>query len=277
MRKILLFLTTCGLALFVPWNVMADDGYYTDEAEQIVDSSQEIAESLRKDYAELEEQILKIEPYYASLVQANKDLTDEQKLTIARSYLAQKAFDYYKDTFMSELEQRGKETGRKVVSEDYNTDNSIGTASWLDRGKLDTAECYKDGKINGVQICKYPDGFENVGVEIEKFNGTDIENEIFYYKDTADKNTVQQCMISLGYETYNFADDIEEIFNDELSLRSSCLVYEYDNFYAVENQEIQSVLTGKSDKNLSYGPIFVATYTSVYGQAKEKFRKKVAE
>ena len=239
----------------------ADSEYYTDEAYQIVDSSKEIAESLRQDYAELEKQILALDPDYAKYLQHY--VPDGSKLAMTRSYLAQKAFDYYKDTFMSELEQHSKETGRKISTKSFgpNQDNYNFTEKfwWLDRGKLDTAECHKDGNINDFPICKYPDGFEEYLIDVEEYNqkdeygvkalfGNNFYTKILTYdKDIRDKNAHQYCYIGLQYESVNHSDATDSVFFDQVSLDLACDVTKYDEYYAWQNQEVEDTINGKWD------------------------------
>jgi len=253
MKGCLVFL----LAMLMPLVAVADGEYYTTEAEQIVDSSQQVANELRKEYEELEKQILKLDPDYAKQLKS-KYLTDSQKLTMARSYLAQKAFDYYKDSFMKELEQRSQETGRRIVTQDFSADtghNYTEKIMWLDRGELDTDECMRDG----WQICKYPDGFEGVDIDLQEssqrdgygikalFGNNNTLKSIKYQKDMPNNNATQYCDITMSYQSTNNVDNTNSLFEETLSLDVYCDVQKYDEYYAWLNQEVEDTINGKHD------------------------------
>ncbi|MCQ2581925.1 MAG: hypothetical protein MJ170_03000 [Alphaproteobacteria bacterium] len=253
------FVSFLLLSLFAPFMVFgADSEYYTDEAQQIVNSSRDITDSLRQDYAELEKQILKLDPDYAKKL-TSKKLTDEQKLTMARSYLAQKAFDYYKDTFMAELEQHSKETGRKITQHDFGSDitgrNFTEKQSWLDRGKLDSNVCKRDGWL----ICKYPDGFEEFHVNVRedsqkdkygkkaRSGNNDYLKIITYDKDFYNKNAHQYCKVTLDYRSNNMSDKTDSLLEETLGLDVWCDIVLYNKWYGWLNQEVEDTINGKHD------------------------------
>ena len=242
--------------LFWPLFVMADGQYYLDDAKQIVGSSENIADTFRKDYEELEKQILALDPDYAQVLQS-KALTDLQKLTLARSYLAQKAFDYYKDNFLRDIEQHSVETNRKVVSLERTEPGFIDETWWLDRGVLDTDQCMQDG----WQTCMYPDNFEdfyiNVQESIEKdeygtqplSNNNGYIKSVTYRKDIVDKNVHQSCGVALAYQSsifYGKAYKIDKLM-DHATLRVGCEIAKYDEYHAWRNQEVEDTISGKHE------------------------------
>ena len=252
----------------MPFVVLADGEFYTTDAQKIVDSSTGFAESIRGEYAELEKQILAIDPGFSAVISKNKYLTDEQKLTIARSYLAQKAFDYYRDAFMAELEQRSAETGRKIVTKQFTNKDSRypiqETFLWLDRGEIDDPKCHLNNDVNDFETCFYPDGFEDYVIDIEEYKTEDkyginslfgnnhFEKSIDFEKDIPDKNARVHCSVMLGYESlvdngYVNKDNFSNIMNDETGIDVACTTYKYDEYYAWLHQEIEDTRNGKHD------------------------------
>ena len=128
----------------------------------------------------------KVRSLNVDLVDENSDKSQAEKISIYRSWLGQKSFDYYRDFFIKDFVDKSISTGRKIKCGD-NTSCSTdiesikqGGTYWLDAGKLDSPECYLEGN-KLYRICDYPSGFEEYILVSD-------ENNFYVIKDDSQKN-----------------------------------------------------------------------------------------
>lgn len=230
-----------------PFIAIANTEYYTDEANAITDYADKTIENIKQDYDDLYQIIQREDPKYASKMNM-PEIPESTKITMARSWFAKKAFDYYYETFLKDLEQRSKETRRQVITDTWGDDTERWTESKLDRGRLDSQDCRN---IEGDRICKYPDGFEDFHISLREYNiknakvkaftgNNDWTKIMYYYKDIPDKNATQHCEVRTTYKS-----DGSSTLYENYILQTSCDIRKYDEFHTWRNQEIEDTINGK--------------------------------
>ena len=170
----LMFLLFC-LPVFDAWS--------GEVRELMTDAYDNVIADMAMDLDEIIEKLRLTDPGFVRYLE-NSDLMGSQKLQLVRTYLAKQSYEYYKDKFLSDLKQRGKETGRKVKHRKGASGIFKEEIYWLDNGDLDKAKCHVNGDINQEQICKYPDGFEEYYVILQTYIGSGLEERfVNMYKD----------------------------------------------------------------------------------------------
>lgn len=139
---------------------------------------------LQSDFEDIKAKIAILNP---DLIKATKDTPQQRQLVIYRSWLAQQAFNWYREYFIRLIEARSTQTGRKLIKEGGPCDEFY----WLDRGVLDDiSTCYK---LQDQVYCDYPENFEEVELVI---NGC-YDGEIFALIDDKDAGITDTFSIYL--------------------------------------------------------------------------------
>ena len=143
-------------------------------------SAYDLSAELNMQYNDLIDTIETIEPSFAKSLE-NLDISKRQKISMIRSFLAQKTWNLYKDDFKQIFCNKSAETNRKILhnvctelvdsakkckntekqSVQSCTDIKDGDSYWLDRGELEKSECLR----NGTVVCEYPDNFEHCSLD----------------------------------------------------------------------------------------------------------------
>lgn len=197
----------------------------------------------------IEERVRNID---SELVESAKNDTDEQKIVKYNNRLAQKVFDDYKKRFLSDLEQKSKQTARKI-KEEKNPFSDNGTHTWLDRGMLDTEQCnggtYTAKNDSEKEIekarrdtmghtCLYPDGFETYEMY---FADDESMPGLYVEMDDKSKNVTEVYFVDL-YRTVN-ADNPNDV-GYHLMLDVSNLTYNYTENHIFRNAIQQDIKDG---------------------------------
>ena len=224
----------------------SNNDYNTTESEQIINSSFSTADTLTSMHEELTEKARMLNPSIVEKIEKKAD-TEEEKISMLRSWLAHETFEYYKNKFLSDLKQRSTETGRKIEKETYKQASE--TNYWLNRGIIDTEQCKKDG----WPICNYPDGFENYYLSImdskEQNNNYQTQHkQIILDKDVPNEDYNLLCKLDITYQTHN--DDeptTDNIFTENAFLDISCHTTKYSEYHEWRNDLVEDVKNGKYD------------------------------
>ena len=221
----------------------------TDEVKQytVFKPAIDFSEITKQQLSIVEERMKQINP---DLVKAVKDDTDEMKIVKYNNYLAEKVFNDYKDFFFKDLEEKSQETGRELMADKYN--NNTYTYHWLNRGILDTDECIpqywaknrsrievnKQLKDEREHTCFYPDGFEDYSISWSGSNTIEtlIVDRDFYN----DKEHVSVSVSMVKPDNENNSDNIMADWVFSIGYN----VYDYEDFYAKENQRKQDIKDG---------------------------------
>lgn len=185
-------------------------GAHADDFETLSEPAQQTYELVQSELDTIESQIQQINP---EIVSQNQDKSDEEKLVIYRSYLAQQTYELYERYFKNRIEKRSKQTGRTVKHDQSTPEKS---KIWLDRGNLDSDECQATPG-NRVGQCAYPDGFEDVWMRIE-FN--DNKGQFLFYEDNKAENKTQTIRVQLRNRS-----DTQKMTNN---IVIKIFTYEYD-------------------------------------------------
>ena len=197
----------------------------------------------------IEARMMQIDP---ALAESVKNDTKEQKIVKYNNRLAQKVFDDYKKRFLSDLEQKSKQTARKI-KEEKNPFSDAGTHMFLDRGILDTVQCNggtytakndsekeieKARRDTMEHTCLYPDGFE----EYEVYFADDESMPGLYVEiDDKSKNVTEVYFVDL-YRTVN-ADNPNDV-GYHLMLDVSNMIYNYNEVHVFRNAIQQDIKDG---------------------------------
>ena len=194
----------------------------------------------------------KVAPDVAEALNNTQGLSEEQKLTLLRSYLAEKSYEFYKNKILSEMKQRSQETNRQIVVHDnsyIDYGNEYKSFYYtLDRGSLDAPECRKDN----MPACYYPDGFEDFWIMVNESTIQDkIErtvstmNEISFFRDYPEQDKTIGCSISY-INNVNLGDsnnqDTQTTQNAYIDV--GCSTYTYQDYHTWRNNQVADVLAG---------------------------------
>ncbi len=185
MRKIFIFL----LAICMSFSATADDLVHQaeyDHLTQVLGTHRDMIQ--KSSMVDIQEKIQVMNP---GLWDEVKDKTEEQQLVAFRNWLAVESFKYYKDYLMELLEQKSKETGRKIKKYVYETAASD-DRYWLDNGKLDEPDCYNTEKR---LACDYPDGFIECSLSIndhDPYDGSFADSRLVRYICDEPENDIRQ-------------------------------------------------------------------------------------
>ena len=182
--------------------------------------------------------------------------SDDEKFVIYRSKLSELAFDEYEKAFVTALNQKSKEIGRKLKKREYSYGCTSEVYYWLDNGELDSAEC----DINRPDLsdrewvdwvtehaCFYPDGYEEHMVVIKNYNTCNkvfdrefTTRSIVAIDDYEDKNETITYVISLSdRSTHSISEEFQDLF---LSVTQTSV--DYDKHHLQRNQEVEDIRDG---------------------------------
>lgn len=230
----------------------AGSKYDTGEQEQLVAALQSDVDLIRsKDIQEIRDFI---QAEDADFIYQISDLPDDEQITSMRSWLARRAFYFYYDTYMAEMQEKSKQTGRAVKTTKYDTDDmkshsdtesyrNMNFYYWLDRGVLDEKKCEWD-LINRI-ACDYPDGFEEYEITritvINRNNPDDNYEHMVIIKDDVASNSTKLLNITLTSKSVSGDND----FYYDLSLSVGGQVEKYTDRHRWRNQEVADIRAGK--------------------------------
>lgn len=201
---------------------------------------------------DLLKQAEKISPEIVQIINNNPDLSDEEKTLLLRSHLAEKAYEFYKVKFISDLRQRSQETGRQIKTfdhsgRDYDYDYTEYTYH-LDRGKLDTPECNRDG----WDVCYFPDGFEEFSIRIQNTshktdNNINTIETLYFFRDFPTQDERLTCSITFANNTSLGDTDSKTPSTQNASIDVGCQTYKYTEYHTWRNNQVADVLAGGYD------------------------------
>ena len=244
---------------FLNLSAFAETEFNTTEAEQIIQSisNSETKLALTSKTDTLIEKVRKLNPNIAEEIE-KKANSDDEKISMMRSYLAHETFEYYKTKFISDLKQRSKETGRKIETDSLKKNGYVledRKTYYLNRGKLDTDKCKKDGWV----ICDYPNGFEEYTLDIleekilyskkeEQKGQSQIYKSLILMKDNSIENYHLYCNLTIKYSSTSSEEDSNYYsFNEDVHLDIYCNTGKYDEQMKWRNQLVADTRAGKYD------------------------------
>ncbi len=189
-----------------------------------------LTESINNKFSEEVNTIIKkiasIDPEFDTTISS---LPTEQQLQNIKTYLSNKLFSYYKDKYTKMLNEQSTSTGRKIkVSKNGNEE-----IKWLDRGELDSEQCYNTTK---GYACDYPYGF--IDFEIVYRNNTSVKTlSVSYDVPENNKHYDIDIAVTTDKNTASFT-----IYTQDLN---------YDEWQKWRNQEMADIRAGKYIKNVS--------------------------
>lgn len=187
-------------------------------------------ELINSELAEISAQIKSLNPELYNQVQGK---TPMEQLYAYRSWLAQQAFNWYKERLISDLKLKSANTSRHILMQEtknknrvfqnnaeldnYIAENCVGDAYmcqfWLDRGKYDTTECFTKDGFREEEICEYALNFEEYTLQFTNediwlIRGNAAENTFETYHIILSRGD-QHYNLSMYYTVGNLADFIE--------------------------------------------------------------------
>lgn len=206
----------------------------------------------------IEERMKNINP---ELVESVKNESDETKIIKYNNYLAEKTFDIYKESFLNDMEQQGKKTGREIKTADYSNGNLY---KWLDAGKMDQEKCnggtyipkrnsrYEINKMLRDQrkhTCLYPNGFKEYSIEIDDSadntkNSLSREKSMVVCEDLPDEGIRIEYSVFLQQDSN--IEDKKTYYSSEQSIIFSVdyTIYDYIEYHKWRNQDRQDIKDG---------------------------------
>lgn len=231
------------LLIFAPYLTYADtSGFYTVEQDALFSNFKSDSELIQsRDLQKIRDFINKEDPEFIGKISS---LSEREQIVQMRNYTAKKAFDYYYDKYVAELEQKSQETGRGIIEELYETQ----VLWWLDRGDIDSKECIK----NGFRLCDYPDGFEEYMIRLQKYDDTAEDGrfsaELFIMKDDIANNSSTYITIILDIDEYKGISNNNVSLNASLWLNANVNVQKYNDNHRWRNQDIADTRADKYRK-----------------------------
>lgn len=182
----------------------------------------------------------------ADFIAGISNMSDEDQISLMRSWLAKRTFKFYYDKYMSEIKTQSEKTGRVLKSQTYGSaDGLIEQYYWLDRGDLDRPEC----KQNAVKrrACDYPDGFEEYEILYQNSSSKDESQAIHNLiidKDDISANSRKVISVTLTISNINHYDSKKLSY----SVSVGGTAEKYDEYHKWRNQEVADIRAGKFRK-----------------------------
>ncbi len=221
------------LLFFVPCGVMADDTNVM---------ALQLRDKLKQDLENAKNGVFADADARAYVKRLEK-FKDEDSAVFQLAYFSEKLLLNFEMDFLEMMQQKSKETGREIKYSSESFKGGVSYEYWLDRGKMDSSECEWDFETRTA--CTFPDGFEeyrltywvyDVGDENRQWN----EKISVSFDDAAHNksNTLSISMVS---------DDSKSVDNRMYNIRVtiSGTEYEYNRWYAWQNQEVEDIRNGK--------------------------------
>lgn len=169
------------------------------------------------------------------------DSEDGKYLVLA--YYTEKLFYEYKNKFIEFLEQKSRETGRKLIAETHEFDDFTEYWWYLDRGDLDSENCIWDLKKR--QACDYPAGFVEYRITMRIFNDPRQNNfewnqELFVQFDDMVQNKTNNILFHLSTQEWRNENEIMY----DIGVKISGTEQKYDEFYKWRNQQAADIRNG---------------------------------
>jgi hypothetical protein len=211
--------------------------YSNAEYKELESKAQENISKLDAEFELLKKQAIAEYPELEKLLAGR---TESVQRAIIKGYLAKAAFDWFKQKYISELNMKSLENGRKIVTAEMSHTKGKTLHYWLDEGIMESAKCEWD--FEKRQACDYPDNFETYRVTYGTYEDSET---LEITKDVVSENRRSAFTIDLhGHNPLikENGDDVSVYFSMVLSVME--IQYKYDEFHKWRNQMAADIRSG---------------------------------